>query len=404
MSSRIDLHEKARQELTRKLDEHPKLVARVADLERTAACAEDMRDASDARVGELEAAAREIVRMTDSVYAPPMAPAHAMVPFDVFERLCALVVSSPSVSKNKGEIDGGVRPRGMGCEAASDRGDLPGGQLGREEARAGTGESGRGSRRPEQGVGCADELPRAPAGGAEPRSAESSGCASRRRSVHRKCGGKVDNGLHDNLGDGEQVMCLGQSGKIAEQWQRMFQQASGQLAAFADALGNTNGDPEVSLGMARELRTDLERVSVQADRVCRSWEEDATSLATENAVRELAVRARPEQQRSDYPLPDCHRCKLPAFPAKHDAPYRKLLDSEIEKLQKLCDDRSYLYWWDMGSVLLTLAEARQRPETAVRCHECGRQVPSPHCWECVLELEAKGEGDAPPTGSEEEPK
>lgn len=75
---------------------------------------------------------------------------------------------------------------------------------------------------------------------------------------------------------------------------------------------------------------------------------------------------RGQLQRPDYPLPDCHRCKLPAFPAKHDAPYRVMLDSEIAKLQTLCDDRSYLYWWDMGSVLLTLAEARRCPETAVK--------------------------------------
>ena len=63
-----------------------------------------------------------------------------------------------------------------------------------------------------------------------------------------------------------------------------------QLAAIAEMLGNTNGDPEVSLGMVREMKTDLERLSVQAARVVQAWEEDPTSLATENAVRELNMR------------------------------------------------------------------------------------------------------------------
>lgn len=39
----------------------------------------------------------------------------------------------------------------------------------------------------------------------------------------------------------------------------------------------------------------------------------------------------------------------------HDAPLRRLLESEIEKLRVLCESRRYLYWWDMGSMIVTLA-------------------------------------------------
>lgn len=62
------------------------------------------------------------------------------------------------------------------------------------------------------------------------------------------------------------------------------------LSAIAEALGNTNGDPEVSLEMVRDLRSRLDRLAVQADRARRAWEDDPTSIYTENAIRELHIR------------------------------------------------------------------------------------------------------------------
>jgi hypothetical protein len=43
---------------------------------------------------------------------------------------------------------------------------------------------------------------------------------------------------------------------------------------------------------ATKAEDDLERLSVQAKRVVRAWEDDPTSLATENAIRELGLRER----------------------------------------------------------------------------------------------------------------
>jgi len=55
----------------------------------------------------------------------------------------------------------------------------------------------------------------------------------------------------------------------------------------------------------------------------------------------------------------CDRCDLPKHPPGHDAPFRVLLDSEVAKLKALCEERRYLYWWDMGSMVLTLEKARE---------------------------------------------
>ena len=60
--------------------------------------------------------------------------------------------------------------------------------------------------------------------------------------------------------------------------------------------------------------------------------------------------------------------RFPTF--AHDEPYRALHDNEIAKLQALCDSRSYLYWWDMGSALLTLAGVtKERDALLVRIAE-----------------------------------
>lgn len=48
-----------------------------------------------------------------------------------------------------------------------------------------------------------------------------------------------------------------------------------------------------------EVERDLERLSVQAKRVVRSWDDDPTSLATENAIRELNMRERSSDSSSD---------------------------------------------------------------------------------------------------------
>lgn len=85
----------------------------------------------------------------------------------------------------------------------------------------------------------------------------------------------------------------------AEKAESVRDSALRSLAAIAAALGNANGDPEVSFGMVRELRSDVERLSVQAERVGRAWEEDPTSLYTENAIRELTLRARTPDQRPE---------------------------------------------------------------------------------------------------------
>lgn len=100
----------------------------------------------------------------------------------------------------------------------------------------------------------------------------------------RKCyaGSTTDNrelrGLCDNLEE------------RAEKAEAMAHDARIHLAAISEALGNTNGDPEVSFEIAREVTDDLDRLAEQAGRVVRSWEDDPTSLSTENAIRELNLR------------------------------------------------------------------------------------------------------------------
>jgi hypothetical protein len=78
--------------------------------------------------------------------------------------------------------------------------------------------------------------------------------------------------------------------EATKNWHAMYLSAVSQLGAIAAALGNVNGDPEVSLGMVRELRTDLDRLGVQAARAVRAWNDDPTSFFTESAIFELDMR------------------------------------------------------------------------------------------------------------------
>lgn len=87
-------------------------------------------------------------------------------------------------------------------------------------------------------------------------------------------------------------------------------------------------------------------------------ERDEARLERQNAdeQRALAVRMLDEERARREAAEEIIRGRCKPL---HDSPYRRLLNSELAKLQSQCDSREYLFWWDMGSALLTLAEERR---------------------------------------------
>lgn len=144
----------------------------------------------------------------------------------------------------------------------------------------------------------------------------------------------------------ERVFLRGAAATPPKDWHALYLSAIRQLGAIAEALGNTNGDPEVSLGMVRELAhgprfTDLHRV---ASRAVKSWEEDPTSVYTENAIRDLDH----ELTRDGAPEPCCyeapagiHSENCPTRADEASAPCRKCTECEgrhhwLETLAYVC--------------------------------------------------------------------
>lgn len=70
-------------------------------------------------------------------------------------------------------------------------------------------------------------------------------------------------------------------------------------------------------------------------------------------IRQVADTVKVHAQNIERLQSDLQAIRGQIQPA-HSSPYRALTKAEIAKLQALCDSREYLYWWDMGSALLTL--------------------------------------------------
>jgi hypothetical protein len=71
----------------------------------------------------------------------------------------------------------------------------------------------------------------------------------------------------------------------------------------------------------------------------RALQERDRAVAAENRVK--ALEADREESRA----------------RAHDEPIRYLTAAEIKKLWQLCEQRQYLYWWDMSCMILTLENA-----------------------------------------------
>jgi hypothetical protein len=90
--------------------------------------------------------------------------------------------------------------------------------------------------------------------------------------------------------------------------------------------------------VAHVVSPDLDAVVMLAGKATASDAQDTlrTSLAAVTAERDEARRV------------------IGQYVPMHDSPFRPLLANEIEKLRGLCESRQYLFWWDMGSALVTL--------------------------------------------------
>jgi len=110
-----------------------------------------------------------------------------------------------------------------------------------------------------------------------------------------------------------------------------------------------------------ELKLDVERLSIWAERVGRAWEQDPTSITTENAIRELGLCARPVHPRTE--------------PARNEAQFAIEGDSHVRPTS----------WRAVGpwraDFRMAQSDARQGSETpsVVRNFRCG------HCGERVTE-------------------